>query len=103
MAPDQRVGMAFRKLYLNGEDGVDRALTIRPHSFSRCAVDLLPIRRGHFRFESGYHGEIWLDLDRLFADPRRIAPLARELAGRLSGTTSRRSSGRSSEARSLRR
>jgi hypothetical protein len=48
-------------------------------------LDLLPIRRGHFRFESGYHGEIWLDLDRLFANPRRIAPLARELAGRLSG------------------
>ena len=48
-------------------------------------LDLLPIRRGHFRFESGYHGEIWLDLDRLFANPRRIAPLVRELAGRLSG------------------
>ena len=48
-------------------------------------LDLLPIRRGHFRFESGYHGEIWLDLDRLFANPSRIAPLARELAGRLSG------------------
>ena len=47
-------------------------------------LDLLPIRRGHFRFESGYYGEIWLDLDRLFANPRRIAPLARELAGRLS-------------------
>jgi orotate phosphoribosyltransferase len=47
-------------------------------------LDLLPIRRGHFRFESGYHGEIWLDLDRLSANPRRIAPLARELAGRLS-------------------
>ena len=47
-------------------------------------LDLLPIRRGHFRFESGYHGEIWLDLDRLFASPRRIAPLARELARRLS-------------------
>jgi orotate phosphoribosyltransferase len=47
-------------------------------------LDLLPIRRGHFRFESGHHGEIWLDLDRLFANPRRIAPLARELAGRLS-------------------
>jgi orotate phosphoribosyltransferase len=48
-------------------------------------LDLLPIRRGHFRFESGYHGEIWLDLDRLFVNPRRIAPLARELADRLSG------------------
>jgi len=48
-------------------------------------LDLIPIRRGHFRFESGYYGEIWLDLDRLFANPRRIAPSARELAGRLSG------------------
>ena len=47
-------------------------------------LDLLPIRRGHFHFESGYNGEIWFDLDRLFANPRRIAPLARELAGRLS-------------------
>jgi orotate phosphoribosyltransferase len=48
-------------------------------------LDLLPIRRGHFRFESGYHGEMWLDLDRLFANPRRIPPVARELAGGLSG------------------
>jgi orotate phosphoribosyltransferase len=48
-------------------------------------LDLLPIRRGHYRFESGYHGEIWLDLDRLLANPGRIAPLVRELAGRLTG------------------
>jgi len=42
-------------------------------------LDLLAIPHGHFRFESGYHGEIWLDLDRLFANPRRIAPSVREL------------------------
>jgi orotate phosphoribosyltransferase len=48
-------------------------------------LDLLPIRRGHFRFESGHHGEIWLDLDRLLANPGRIAPLVSELAGRLTG------------------
>jgi orotate phosphoribosyltransferase len=47
-------------------------------------LDLLPIQRGHFRFESGHHGEIWLDLDRLFANPRHIAPLASELASRFS-------------------
>ena len=46
-------------------------------------LDLMPIRRGHFRYESGYHGEIWLDLDRLFLNPIRIAPLARDLASRL--------------------
>jgi orotate phosphoribosyltransferase len=46
-------------------------------------LDLMPVRRGHFRYESGYHGEIWLDLDRLFLNPIRIAPLARDLASRL--------------------
>jgi orotate phosphoribosyltransferase len=46
-------------------------------------VDLMPVRRGHFRYESGYHGEIWLDLDRLFLNPIRIAPLAHDLAQRL--------------------
>jgi orotate phosphoribosyltransferase len=45
--------------------------------------DLMPVRRGHFRYESGYHGEIWLDLDRLFLNPMRIAPLAHDLASRL--------------------
>jgi orotate phosphoribosyltransferase len=43
-------------------------------------LDLLSIRRGHYRYESGYHGEIWLDLDRLFLNPIRIAPLAHDLA-----------------------
>jgi orotate phosphoribosyltransferase len=46
-------------------------------------LDLLPVRRGHFRYESGYHGEIWLDLDRLFLNPIRISPLAHDLASRL--------------------
>ena len=46
-------------------------------------LDWLPARRGHFRYESGYHGELWLDVDRLFVEPRRIAPLAHELAARL--------------------
>jgi orotate phosphoribosyltransferase len=43
----------------------------------------MPVRRGHFRYESGYHGEIWLDLDQLFLNPIRIAPLAHDLASRL--------------------
>jgi orotate phosphoribosyltransferase len=45
--------------------------------------DLLSVRRGHFRYESGYHGELWLDLDRLFFEPRRLTPLVRELAAKL--------------------
>jgi orotate phosphoribosyltransferase len=40
-------------------------------------------RRGHFRLESGHHGGLWLDLDPLFADPRRIAPFAAGLADAL--------------------
>jgi orotate phosphoribosyltransferase len=40
-------------------------------------------RRGHFAFPSGFHGDLWLELDRLFAAPREVAPFAAELAARL--------------------
>jgi orotate phosphoribosyltransferase len=46
-------------------------------------LDLLEVRRGHFCYESGYHGEIWLDLDRLFVKPRALTPFVQELAARL--------------------
>ncbi len=46
-------------------------------------LDLLKVRRGHFRYESGFHGEVWLDLDGLFLDPRSLAPLVHGLAARL--------------------
>lgn len=44
---------------------------------------LLPSREGHFVFESGHHGGLWLDLERLFLRPLRIEPLAKALAERL--------------------
>src|SRR5262249_34497348 len=47
-------------------------------------VGLLPARTGHFRLESGHHGELWLDLDPLFLNPNRLRPFAAELAMRLS-------------------
>ena len=40
-------------------------------------------RQGHFQLESGHHGELWLDLDSLFAEPRRVAPLVALLADAL--------------------
>ena len=40
-------------------------------------------RRGHFRLESGHHGALWLDLDPLFAEPRRVAPFVDALADAL--------------------
>ncbi|MDZ4287234.1 MAG: hypothetical protein U0984_04710 [Prosthecobacter sp.] len=46
-------------------------------------ASLFAARSGHFRFESGHHGDLWLDLELLYLHPRRIRPLAIELAGRL--------------------
>ena len=46
-------------------------------------MELVAGRRGHFRLESGHHGGLWLDLDPLFAEPRRIAPLVATLANAL--------------------
>jgi orotate phosphoribosyltransferase len=43
----------------------------------------LPVRTGHFRLESGYHTDTWLELDALFVDPVKIAPAVTMLAGRL--------------------
>jgi orotate phosphoribosyltransferase len=48
-------------------------------------IAALAARRGHFELESGHHGELWLDLDALFAAPARVAPFVAELAERLSG------------------
>ena len=46
-------------------------------------IDFVPSRRGHFRLESGYHSSVWLDLETLFADPQRIAPMVDALAVKL--------------------
>jgi orotate phosphoribosyltransferase len=46
-------------------------------------IELLEARRGHFLLESGHHGDLWLELDRLFVRPARVEPFAAELARRL--------------------
>ena len=48
-------------------------------------IGVLAARRGHFRLESGHHGELWLDLDALFARPARLAPFVADLAEQLAG------------------
>jgi orotate phosphoribosyltransferase len=45
--------------------------------------DLARARRGHFAFPSGFHGDLWLELDDVFAVPSAVAPFAAELARRL--------------------
>ncbi len=46
-------------------------------------LELVSARAGHFRLESGHHSELRLDLDALFAAPRRIEPFVSRLAGAL--------------------
>lgn len=40
-------------------------------------------RRGHFRLESGHHGDLSLDLDGLFARPAELGPAVEALTRRL--------------------
>jgi orotate phosphoribosyltransferase len=46
-------------------------------------LEILEARRGHFLLESGHHGDLWLELDRLFVRPARLEPFAAELGSRL--------------------
>lgn len=46
-------------------------------------LELVRGRRGHFLLESGYHGGLWLDLDPLFTDARRLAPFIGVMANGL--------------------
>lgn len=46
-------------------------------------LNLLAAREGHFRYESGYHSDLWLDLDLLFLRPRAVQPFVSELAKKL--------------------
>lgn len=44
---------------------------------------LLPAQKGHFRLESGHHGDLWLDLELLCLRPEPIQHLASQIASRL--------------------
>jgi orotate phosphoribosyltransferase len=43
-------------------------------------LDLVTGRRGHFQLESGLHGALWLELESLLADVRRVEPFVATLA-----------------------
>jgi len=53
---------------------------VSDESWQQRVERLLPARRGHFRLESGHHGELWLDLELLFLRPALLQPLADALA-----------------------
>jgi orotate phosphoribosyltransferase len=44
----------------------------------------LSTARGHFLYESGHHGDLWLDLHALFVDAARVRAWALEIARRTS-------------------
>jgi orotate phosphoribosyltransferase len=46
-------------------------------------MNLVAARAGHFRFESGHHGELWLDLDGVFWSAAALAPVVGDLAERI--------------------
>jgi orotate phosphoribosyltransferase len=48
-------------------------------------LEQLSGRQGHFLLESGHHGDLWLDLERLCLQPRRAQALAAKLIAPLSG------------------
>jgi orotate phosphoribosyltransferase len=50
---------------------------------SEAVFDLVFAREGHFALESGHHSNVWLNLDLLFSDPRRVMPFVTVLANAL--------------------
>jgi orotate phosphoribosyltransferase len=52
--------------------------------FEKEVAALLPWRKGHFKFESGHHGDTWLNLELLCVQPEPVEQLATVLADCLS-------------------
>jgi orotate phosphoribosyltransferase len=46
-------------------------------------LGLFDSQKGHFRFESGHHGNLWLNLELLCLRPARVKPFAIKLAAQL--------------------
>ncbi len=47
---------------------------------SSSFLDLLSVGHGHFKLESGMHGDVWFDLERAFVKPRHLDPFVTELS-----------------------
>ena len=50
---------------------------------AKSLVELMARRSGHFRFESGHHGDRWLEPDLLLQRPTAVRPFAIALSQRL--------------------
>jgi orotate phosphoribosyltransferase len=55
-------------------------MTTAAPDLERALFDAAVATRGHFRYESGHHGDLWLDLDALVVDARAVRGWAAALA-----------------------
>lgn len=58
-------------------------ITAEVVSMQQELLGLLAGRKGHFRLESGHHGDLWLDLELLCLRPALVRPFAVELSQRI--------------------
>jgi hypothetical protein len=61
---------------------VNASPPLEQDSIAQSLRDAAAISRGHFRYESGHHGDLWLDLDSLFVDARSMRDWTASLAQR---------------------
>ncbi len=50
------------------------------HVLDAQILELFGVRRGHFLYESGHHGDLWLDIPRAYINPRHLRPFASRIA-----------------------
>ena len=83
--PSERVFVRYVHIV---RPGCPLARKARPGACEHGPVDadvsqLASPRRGHFDLGTGFHGDLWLDLDAMFLWPARLRPGAERLAGHL--------------------
>jgi orotate phosphoribosyltransferase len=74
-----RTGLEDTTVLPDGRLAPDNAALVR----TAAVLMAVGASRGHFAYESGHHGDLWLDLDSLFVDPARTDRFAAALAERL--------------------
>jgi orotate phosphoribosyltransferase/GNAT superfamily N-acetyltransferase len=66
---------------LHNPEGVAQILSSPP--VHDDVLSLFASQKGHFRYESGHHGNLWLNLELLCLRPARVKPFAVKLARQL--------------------
>lgn len=61
---------------------------LQSSEIERTVLEAVAASSGHFVYESGHHGDLWLTLDKLFVKPRRTQRWAAALAAQAMGCRS---------------